>query len=270
MTANIGRGGTTSRRRRGGSRWKSIVVPLAAAACVLLLGALLSSLSLVLGAPVMKAAIIDQLNLTYASPEFIQHETAILKQAGYAADYYPPQRGNIEFYRRLPTLGYQIIILRVHTPRLKEANGELGDEVALVTSDIYRPDKPVDKKLAPYLVKVLSLNEWPATKQLYGITDGFVRDQMEGNFQGATIILTGCSGLRSDKLAKSFVSKGAGAVIGWDADVAPAFTDSATELLLQHLLIDKIPTREAVSRAAEKAGVDPYYGGRLVSYPPGR
>lgn len=51
--------------------------------------------------------------------------------------------------------------------------------------------------------------------------------------------MTGCSGLRSDKMAQAFVSRGAREVIAWDDDVAPAFTDIATETLLKYLVRDK-------------------------------
>ena len=115
----------------------------------------------------------------------------------------------------MPNRGYRLLILRVHTPRLKEADGTLGDEAALVTSDAYDPQKPVSKKLAPYLVRVYALTDWPL-REMYGVTDGFVQTLMEGNLQGATVILTGCSGLRTEKLARAFVSRGAKEVIGWD------------------------------------------------------
>ena len=62
-----------------------------------------------------KAAIVDHLSLTAPNQTFIQTATNTLKQAGYRVDYYSGEKVNVEFYRNLPTHGYGLIILRVHS-----------------------------------------------------------------------------------------------------------------------------------------------------------
>ena len=54
-----------------------------------------------------KAAIVDQLSLTYPNQTFIETATNTLKQAGYSVDYYPGEKVTVEFYRNLPTHGYE-------------------------------------------------------------------------------------------------------------------------------------------------------------------
>lgn len=57
-----------------------------------------------------KAAIVDQLSLTQPNPAFAETATGILEDAGYLVDYYPGEAVTVEFYRDLPTHGYDLIL----------------------------------------------------------------------------------------------------------------------------------------------------------------
>jgi len=60
-----------------------------------------------------KAAIVDQGSLAPTAgpnPVFVKKATAILKEAGFSVDYYPGEEVTVEFYRNLPTYGYDFII----------------------------------------------------------------------------------------------------------------------------------------------------------------
>ena len=45
----------------------------------------------------LKAAIVDQLSLTFPNQTFIETATNTLKQAGYTVDYYPGEKVTVEF-----------------------------------------------------------------------------------------------------------------------------------------------------------------------------
>ena len=102
----------------------------------------------------------------------------------------------------------------------------------------------------------------------FTIPQKFVESGMKGNFDGATVIIMGCDGLRSDKMAKAFLSKGAKAVIGWNTSVSATRTDEATERLLRHLVTDRLHMQQAVARTMSEVGPDPVEGSVLHVYPP--
>jgi NAD(P)-dependent dehydrogenase (short-subunit alcohol dehydrogenase family) len=96
---------------------------------------------------------------------------------------------------------------------------------------------------------------------------GFIKSSAKGKFQGTTIILMGCDGLKSDAMAEAFVQKGAKAVVAWDGLVSPQHTDAAIERLLQHLLKDGLTLQEAVAQTMAEVGPDPSYESVLRLYP---
>jgi hypothetical protein len=210
-----------------------------------------------------RAAIVDHLALTQPNPALAETTTELLKQAGYAVDYYPGEQVTVEFYRQLPTLGHELIILRVHS-----ALGRVGDRpadwVTLFTSDSYDSTWYRSDREKQRLSKVSYYKDGP---QYFGIMPGFIKSSSKGDFQGATIIIMGCDGLRSDSMADAFVEKGAKAVIAWDGLVSSSHTDAATERLLQHLLIDGLTLQEAVAQTMADVGPDPSYDSVLRLYP---
>ncbi|GAG23053.1 unnamed protein product, partial [marine sediment metagenome] len=62
-----------------------------------------------------RAVIVDQLSLSQRNPDFTASATDILEQADYTVDYFPGEQVTVDFYRNLPTHGYDLIILRVHS-----------------------------------------------------------------------------------------------------------------------------------------------------------
>jgi len=204
-----------------------------------------------------KAALVDHLSLTFPNQSFIDNTTEILEQAGYTVDYYPGEEVTIDLYRDLPTHHYDVVILRVHSGRFLLSNGTLGDDVGLFTGEPYDPEKYDEEKEAG----LVGIGRYPndPSSAYVGITPNFVALGMEGKFKGSTVILMGCDGFRSDLMAKAFVYKGAGAFVSWTAAVSASYTDAATESLLKHLLIEKLPLKESVS----EVGPDPIYGSQL-------
>ena len=206
-----------------------------------------------------KAAIVDQLSLTFPNQTFMKTATKILEQAGYTVDYYPGEKVTVEFYRNLPTHGYKIIILRVHS-----TTGGYPTLV-LFTSEIYSRQKYVYEQLTDQLY---SCRYYYTDREAYfGILPPFVELSMKGKFQNTIIVVTGCEGLRNTKMAEAFIQKGAKVYIGWNALVSATHTDTATTILLQHLIIEKQTIRQAIENTMKEIGPDPTYKSILQYYP---
>jgi hypothetical protein len=259
------------RRGRGGAprlKWLLLFALVAVCAALAALGMFLA---LDLGSDGQsgppKAAIVDQLSLTYPNPSFRDQAAALFQQAGYEVDYFPGEEVTVDFLRNLASRHYKYLILRVHsTVELREAGGAVSrDETFLFTGEPYSRTKYADERLAGYLVRTHYSEDDPS--YYYGIAPSFIASKMKGSFDGATVILMGCDSLSSDSAARAFVSKGAKVVIGWTGGVSADHTDAATERLLDYLLMESRTPSDAVAQTMTEVGPDPSYGSKLVLYP---
>lgn len=214
-----------------------------------------------------KAAIIDQLSLTTPNPEFLEQAGAMLEPAGYTVDYYEGEQVTVDFFRDLPTRGYDLLIFRVHGARNVEAPEE---ETALFTGEPYSDRRYLEdqrnRRLAVAYYEPQDVELGPA---FFAIPPPFVRASMKGEFGGAVVVLMGCDVLRGEALAAAFVDRGASAVIGWNDEVSAAHTDAATERLLEHLVRDGQPPQQAVATTMAELGPDPAFGAELLAYTAG-
>lgn len=212
------------------------------------------------------AAIVDQLSLTFPNAAFVQEATAKLEAAGYTVDYYPGEEVTVNFYRRLPSRGYDVILFRSHADRLltETKEGEPVDEVILFTSEPYTTERYQSDQVDNDLVIARYRD---GGEPYFGIGAGFI-DNGAGDYDGAAIIMMGCEGLLSERTAEAFVDRGADFYISWDETVSAAHTDAATDVLLQYLLIEGLPAGDAVARTMADLGPDPFYGSELAIYPP--
>jgi len=209
-----------------------------------------------------KAAIVDHLSLTYPNQTFIQTATTILEQAGYTVDYYPGEEVTVEFYGNLPTHGYSLIILRVHSTTGGYAS------LYLFTSEPYSGSKYVSEQLTDKVAAVAYSTEEGNKGILYfGITHLFVESCMKGRFSNTVIIMMGCEGLNNTLMARAFVQKGAKVYIGWSAPITASHTDTATTRLMKHLLIEKQTLKVAVQETFREVGFDPAFRSLLIYYP---
>jgi len=210
----------------------------------------------------LKVAIVDHLSLTMPNQTFIQTATNTLKQEGYTVDYYPSENITVEFYRNLPTHGYGLIILRVHS-----TTGGYPC-VALFTSEPYSKSKYLYEVLTDKVVPVAYSPEDADRGECYfGITQSFVESSMKGRFANTIVIMIGCEGLNNTRMARAFVQKGAKVYIGWSASVSASHTDTATTQLLQHFLIEKLTLKQSVQETFKEVGFDPAYKSLLIYYP---
>lgn len=256
-----------SDRRRLPSRFV-----LAGAFIVLLLGAGIGAFLLFgrgsdsSGAPtgLKTAVIVDQLSLTQPNPDFAASARKILAEAGYLTDYFPGEQVTVDFYRTLPDRGYDLILMRVHAGITTEVDASSGDRieteyVSLFTGEPYQTGKYPDEQLNR-LGRARYTEHSPA---LFGIGPDFITHSMEGDFNGALIVMMGCDGLRSQRTAEAFLEKGASAFVSWSQPVSAAHTDAATQRLLERLFLEQLPAAQAVRQTADEVGPDPYYDGEL-------
>ncbi len=214
-----------------------------------------------------RAAIVDQLAFNIKNPDFVTKATGLLEEAGYQVDYYPPEQVTVDFYREIASRGYDFILFRAHADRLQATakDGTKFDDVVLFTTEPYDKEKYVPDQAANRLV----IARYDTGGEPYfGVAPGFFRST-GGNFHGATIVVMGCEGFLTDRTAEAFVQMGAKAYISWNETVTAGHTDAATEVLLQHLLIERKTPPEAVALTMADVGPDPMYDSRLRAYPPG-
>jgi len=213
-----------------------------------------------------KAAIVDQLSLTYPNQTFIQTTENTLEQAGYSVDYFPGEEVTVEFYRNLPTHNYAVVILRVHSSAAAfEGDGFVETPVSLFTSENYSRDKYVWEQMTDQLM--IASYTAPQPPYYFGITPKFVTASLNGKFQSSIVVMMGCEGLNNTKMAEAFVERGAEVYISWSESVLASQTDQATILLFQHLLVEKQTIKQAVTGTNREVGPDPAYNSLLMFYP---
>ena len=169
----------------------------------------------------LTAAIVDQLSLTQPNPNFKETFTDILEEANFTVDYYAGDRVTVDFYRNLPSQGYDLIVLRVHSALLVE-KGQYTDRCTFFTSELYRQGKYF---LDEYNERVVPVMYFHGGTTYFGVSPEFVRSSMKGRFNNTIVIMMGCNGLTGIQMAEAFVEKGAKAYIGWDEHVSADHTD---------------------------------------------
>jgi hypothetical protein len=207
-----------------------------------------------------RAVILDEAGLTAPDQEWVETSMALLQQAGYTVDYYAARDVTVDLYKSLGSKDYGFIILRSHS-------AALFDDLVLFTDEVYSETAHVDDQQASRLVEVHWNADCETEPRHFGIMPKFIED-IDGTFNGATVLITGCWGMQPDSMAAAFAKKGASLVVGWDGLVRADHTDTATERLLQHLLIDRLPPIDAVAQTTNEVGPDPDHGSTLRIYSP--
>lgn len=244
--------------------------------------------------PRMRAIIVDQLSLTTPDEAFVLQASATLRQAGYEVDYVSGTDVTVRFYQGLPLRQDDLILLRVHSARIS-AEGSQSDDVALFTGELIDlsryeldllPDGPAtavadalatrpratgtpdpDELTLSEISRLIPVFYDRAEHELpwFGVLPTFVERDLRGTFKDSSVVvLMGCDGLRSNRMAEAFLQKGAGTFISWDKPVSGPHTDAATARLLALMLRDGLPIPDAVSRTMAELGPDPDYGARMV------
>jgi hypothetical protein len=185
----------------------------------------------------------------------------MLSARGIRFDVFLPGDVTVPFYARLPTQGYTLIVLRVHT-----GLGDPGSDVpiGLFTNEPYDPNRYVVEQ-ASGLVGAAQAGE--GSPVVFAVTPKFIRETMRGRFSDTIIVLGGCYGLQSGELAQAFIAKGARVVVGWTGLVDLAHTDRATEIFLEEFLVQGKSIQQAVAETMRTIGPDPLFKSELGYYP---
>jgi hypothetical protein len=208
-----------------------------------------------------KVAIVDHLSLSWPSPAFVKECKAILEGAGYGVDYYEGKEVTVEFYRDLPTHGYKLILLRVHSAYIDKYLS-----LAMFTSEPYSKQRYVYEQLRNRVASGRVQPNRDGDPRYLVITDKFVRYSMKGSFNDTLILMMGCTGIKQCA-ATAFLQKGARAYIGWDGLVSAPHTDRTTIQLLKRLLVEEKPIGPAVAQTMKDVGREPEYESTLLFWP---
>jgi hypothetical protein len=211
--------------------------------------------------PVVKAAIVDHLSTSWPNPAFVKECTAILEGAGYDVDYYKGEDVTVELYRGLPTHGYKLIILRVHSAYVPKYLS-----LAMFTSEPYNKQRYVYEQLRNRVASGYIEPHQEGDPRYLVITDKFVRSSMEGTFDGALVVMMGCKGIKKCA-ATAFIEKGARAYVGWDGLVSARHTDQATVRFLKKLLSENRTIAQAVTQTMTDVGHEPQHKSTLLFWP---
>jgi hypothetical protein len=209
-----------------------------------------------------KAAIIDQLNPSQPDPDFIAQATAILQSNGLRVDYWGGDQVTLDLYRRLPGLGYSLIIFRAHAGLL--GNGRQVDQkTCLYTNQPYGQTAAMVDQILNRVVKAGVDNEAP----LFGIGADFISHSLQGRLAAPAVIMMGCRSLEKNDLAQAFIGKGAAVYTGWNENLGLFYSEDVTLSLLNKVVSEKLPVASAIKLIMQEKGPDPETGAELRCYP---
>ena len=239
-----------------------------------------------------KAAIIDQLYSDIPNENFHKKATEYLEGAGYQVDIFTTEQVTIDFYKKLPTMNYDYVIVRSHGAADKNDH----DSVILFTGEKYQEDKYISEQLFGLAKRATPLyevtydttndnSEWvivnatyrersspvntesSSSEEYFAITPKLIDEAMEGRFSGTTFVLGGCSTMKTTSMAESLVKKGASSVVGWDDEVTSIQNDFVILALLEQLLVSKSSIPDALASVMEKSATETYGNVRMIQYP---
>ena len=199
----------------------------------------------------LKAAIIDNVSLDprFNNETFREHVKNILKQANFSKiDYYGPKEVTIDVYRKLPSLGYDLILLRVHSSTLDQETVCFFSSEDFSLNVLYNKYKDIRQYLVNASTTIAGEN-----RSFFGVKPSFFKEYANGEFNGKTIIIAmGCDSLLTSSMAEAFISKKALLYLGWDGKVYPPETDSNTIIFLKRFFLENKTIKESVSGLFDK------------------
>jgi hypothetical protein len=214
-----------------------------------------------------KAAIVDQLSLRESNPEFIATATKLLESYGFTVDLWQGAAVTVDFYHRLPGMGYKFIVLRVHSGLLisLEADNTTRtlDTTYLFTSENYSTTKYVSDQLADRVSNAMMDENSPL---VFAVNSEYIK-RADGKFNNSIILAMGCESYKYDDLPAAFIEKGAAAYIGWSDVVTLDHVDVVTLDLLNNLCSANMTLSQSIASTFSRFGKDPYFGSFMKYYP---
>jgi hypothetical protein len=216
--------------------------------------------------PLNKAVIVDQLSLRDPNPEFIVAATEILESFGFTVDVWQGLDITVDFYHKLPSMGYRFVLLRVHSGTLVSQEGDavtVSNTTYLFTTENYTTTKYVGDQLADRVSNALMEENTPL---VFAVNSEFMR-RADGQFNGSFILAMGCESFKYNDMPAAFLEKGAAVYIGWSDVVTLEYVDRATLDLLNNLFTANMTLSEGITTTLNRLGYDPYFGSHLKCAP---
>lgn len=216
--------------------------------------------------PLNKAVIVDQLSLRDPNPEFITTTKQILESFGFTVDVWQGVDITVDFYRKLPSMGYRFVLLRAHSGTLVSQEGETtttSDTTYLFTNEEYSTTKYVMDQLADRVSNALMQEDMPL---VFAVNSEFIKNA-DGKFNDSFILSMGCESFKYNDMPAAFLEKGASVYIGWSDVVTLEYVDRATTDLMNNLFTAKMTLSEGISTTLSRLGYDPYYNSYLRCTP---
>ena len=237
-----------------------------------------------------RAVIIDQLHDEMPYLFFQQKVTEYLTDAGYEVDVVTTQSVTVDFYKKLPELNYEFIVVRTH------AVGRETEDIVLFTGEKYQDDKYIQEQLFGHVKKATpvlersyraeenDLSKWNIVNEThrflktpvkvdektqdeyFAISSKLVDELMVGNFPGTTILLGGCGTLANPSMAQSFINRGATTVVGWDDTISNFDNDEIMLRVLKETFVNDLEIKDAVDLVMENYIQDKEYPATFKYY----
>jgi hypothetical protein len=205
-----------------------------------------------------RAAIIDQLHNDKPNQDFQKNVTNFLSTAGYHVDLFTTDDITVDFYKKLPSMNYEFIVIRSHSL----GDGTVEESASLFTGEIYRKDRYIDEQYSgqvgkglPYLPEeVEGLGGWEALRDetYFVVGSKLVDELMVGTFPNSVIVLGGCETTEGTILADSLLQRGASEIIGWNGLVSSKDNDKIILKLLEDTLVNDMEIQQAVQSVMQE------------------
>jgi len=223
---------------------------------------------------IQKAVILDQLYRDYPNEEFHEKATEYLSKAGFKVDIFTTDELTVNFYKKLPSMNYEYIVIRGHS--LGEGNIKKINSATLFTGEKHDYHKYIREQYegqvgmgVPYLYS--EINEMGGFENLMDETyfvfgSEFIEELMVGKFPDSTIILAGCETTKEQALANSFLKRGASEVIGWSGLVDIDYNDRYVMHFLNQTLVHDVETKNIIDSINERLHGRLVHETQLVHY----
>ena len=232
---------------------------------------------------IAKSAIIDQLYDDVPNTQFQDKATEYLKAAGYQVDLYMTKDITVDFYKKLPSVGYKFIVIRSHSGTSPTSDQKIENSLGIFTGEKYVDSQYTLEQIFGLVQKSRTFTEeytakverGPTemsivssdSKTYFSIGSKFIDESMVGKFPDSIVIIGGCNSLENTSLADSLHRRGASLIIGWNRPVGAGLNDVAVLEVLKHMLLDKANAKDAIRAATQIHGPDPVYSAVLKYYP---
>jgi len=223
---------------------------------------------------IRKAVIIDQLYQDFPNESFQQNATKLLTDGGYEVDLFTAADITIDFYKELPRMDYEFIVLRSHSLAIYGKNPSSW----IFTGEKYEAGRYTQEQLSGMLSpgvpfrqgQISQMTQTDAkSERLFMIGSKMVDKMMEGQFPGTRIILGGCDTMSLSFFAESLVKRGASSVVGWNGLVELRDNDAVMLSLLDEIFNENLEMGDAVEKVTNDYKGKTYYGTKLKHFTTG-